>query len=108
MQKIEEVEQKTKETQLEVDQPKQNEKVGEDVLESYGGIIFICEETREEKEKKTEGYDYRDVIWQVHAEEEVMHAFPPSEEDSSEIEQIVRTQQEQDEEGKEEDDEELE
>ena len=52
IQEIEERVQKTKETQLDASQPKENEKIEEDVVKPEEGIIVICEDAEEEKKKK--------------------------------------------------------
>ena len=44
--------QKTKETQPEVAQPKENEKIGEDVLEHEERNLGMCEDHRKEKKKR--------------------------------------------------------
>ena len=95
MQEIEERVQKREETQLEVSQLKENEKVEEDVLEPEEGILVIFEDAKQEKEEKIGGND-REVNWQRDAEEELAH--PPSEKYSSEIQKVVKTKEAQDEE----------
>ena len=97
---MEEGVQKTKEIQPGVAQPKENENISVGVLEPEEGILVICEDKKEEKEEKLQKDYHRQVDRQVDAEEKKVLAPLPTEEDSSEIEYIVKTKDAQAKEGK--------